>query len=210
MLQAGVAVDHRDFEPAPTRGFFFEGSVRASTPAWGSTWTWGGLNSSIAFYVPMPFATTLASRSMVDLIVGDAPIEEQATIGGTRDHTTFGGQWIGRGLREHRGIGKEKLMQQMELRRELFDFAVFGVRVDVGAGGFGDAAWLGADLLDFGGGAIVDGQRVDVGSPTRLLFGVGGGLRVLINRALLMRLDVAWSPFEAITPSFYTPFGYPF
>ena len=61
-----------------------------------------------------------------------------------------------------------------------------------------------------GGGAVIDGERVDVGSPTRLLFGAGGGLRILLNRALLMRVDVAWSPFEAISPSFYTPFGYPF
>jgi len=210
VLQFGVTVDRRDAEASPTRGFFVEASLRAATPAWGSTWTWAGLNSAAAFYVPMPFEAVLASRTMADLIVGDAPTEEQATVGGTRDHTAFGGQWIGRGLREHRAIGKVKLIQQLELRRELFDFVVFGVHVDVGAGGFTDVGWIGADLFDFGGGAVIDGERVDVGSPTRLLFGAGGGLRILLNRALLMRVDVAWSPFEAISPSFYTPFGYPF
>lgn len=210
VLQLGLTVDRRDLEASPTRGFFIEVSLRAATPAWGSTWTWAGANTSAAFYVPMPFAATLASRTMADIIIGDAPTEEQATIGGTRDHTAFGGQWIGRGLREHRGIGKVKLIQQFELRRELFDFVVFGVRIDVGAGTFTDVGWIGADLFDFGGGALVDGELTDVGLPTRLLFGAGGGLRILLNRALLMRLDLAWSPFEAITPSFYTPFGYPF
>jgi hypothetical protein len=210
VLQLGLTIDRRDVEASPTRGYFVETSLRAATPAWGSTWTWAGANAAAAFYVPMPFSTTLASRTMADLIIGDAPTEEQATIGGTRDHTAFGGQWIGRGLREHRGIGKVKLIQQFELRRELFDFVVFGVRIDVGAGTFTDVGWIGADLFDFGGGAVVDGVLTDIGSPTRLLFGTGGGLRILLNRALLMRLDLAWSPFEAITPSFYTPFGYPF
>ncbi len=210
VLQLGLTIDRRDAEASPGRGFFVEASLRAATPLWGSAWTWAGANTSAAFYVPMPFSTTLASRTMADVIIGDAPTEEQATIGGTRDHTAFGGQWIGRGLREHRGIGKVKLIQQFELRRELFDFVVFGVRIDVGAGTFTDVGWIGADVLDFGGGALVDGGRVDVGSPTRLLFGAGGGLRILLNRALLMRLDLAFSPFEAISPSFYTPFGYPF
>jgi hypothetical protein len=210
VLQVGVTVDSRDVESSPTRGFFVESSLRAAAPAWGSAWTWAGLNGAASFYVPMPFEAVLASRTMADLMVGDAPTEEQATVGGTRDHTAFGGQWIGRGLREHRGIGKVKVIEQLELRRELLAFVVFGVRVDVGAGTFTDVGWIGADIFDFGGGAVVDGERVDVGSPARLLFGAGGGLRILLNRALLMRVDIAWSPFEAISPSFYTPFGYPF
>lgn len=210
VLQLGFTIDRRNVEASPTRGFFIESSLRAATPVWGSTWTWAGVNAAGSFYVPMPFSTTLASRTMVDVMLGDAPTEEQATIGGTRDHTAFGGQWIGRGLREHRGIGKVKLFQQFELRRELFDFVILGIRIDVGAGTFTDVGWIGADILDFGGGAVVNGEVVDVGTPARLLFGAGGGLRILLNRALLMRLDLAFSPFETITPSFYTPFGYPF
>lgn len=209
VLQLGATADTRDVEVAPTRGFFIEGSARASTPAWGSAWTWVGFQSAAQLYVPMPGDSTLASRTMADLIIGDAPTEEMATTGGIRDHTAFGGQWIGRGLREHRGIGKVKLIQQAELRKELCGFVVFGVRVDVGAGVFGDVGWIGADLFDFGGGARIDGRVVDVGSPLRLLFGGGGGLRIVLNRALLMRIDVAISPFEQVTPSFYTPFGYP-
>lgn len=211
VLQLGVTVDGRDFEPSPTRGFFFEASLRASSSLWGSHWNNGGGNASLAFYVPLPLAVTLASRSLGDILVGDVPIEEQATIGGTRDHTAFGGQWLGRGLREHRGIGKIKVIQQFEVRREIFDFDVFGVQFDVGAGVFGDAGLIGADVNDFGGGVPVGaGGDREAGSPVRLLFGTGVGLRVLLNRALLMRLDLAWSPQETITPSFYTPFGYPF
>ena len=210
VLQLGATVDQRDVEASPTRGFFAEASLRGASPWWGSRWTYGGGNAAVSLYVPLPLGLVLASRSMGDLLIGDVPIEEQAQTGGTRDHTAFGGQWIGRGLREHRGIGKIKVIQQFEVRRDFFDFAVFGVRCDVGAGVFGDAGWIGADVADFGGGAIgSDGVRTDVGSPTRILFGTGAGLRVLLNRALLMRLDVAWSPFEAITPSFYSPFGYP-
>jgi hypothetical protein len=209
VLQLGATADTRDVEVSPTRGFFIESSVRASTPAWGSAWTWAGVHGAAQFYVPMPGDITLASRTIADLIIGDAPTEEVATTGGIRDHTAFGGQWLGRGLREHRGIGKLKLIQQAELRRDLVGFVAFGVRVDVGAGVFGDVGWIGADLFDLGGGARIDGRVVDVGSPFRLLFGGGGGIRVVLNRALLMRIDVAVSPFEQIAPSFYTPFGYP-
>ncbi len=210
VLQFGVTIDHRDVEASPSRGFFAEASVRGATPLWGSTWTYGGVNAALSFYVPMPLGLVLATRTLGDVMIGDAPIEEQAQIGGTRDHTAFGGQWMGRGLREHRGIGTIKLIEQLEVRRDFFDFAILGVRCDVGAGVFGDAGWIGADVNDFGGGALgSDGVLRDVGSPTHILFGTGIGLRLLLNRALLMRLDVAWSPFEAITPSFYSPFGHP-
>jgi hypothetical protein len=210
VLSLGATIDHRDVEASPTRGFFGEASLRGATPLWGSTWTFVGVNIAGSLYTPMPLDMVLATRTIVDVILGDAPTEELAQIGGTRDHTAFGGQWIGRGLREHRGIGAIKVIEQLELRREIVDFVVFGARVDVGAGVFGDAGWIGAAADDFGGGARVDGGAVrDVGSTTRILFGVGAGLRIVLNRALLMRLDVAWSPFEDRTPAFYTPFGHP-
>jgi hypothetical protein len=133
----------------------------------------------------------------------------------------FGGQWFGRGLRERRAIGKGKAIAQLELRRDVLAVVVAGARVDVGLGAFLDTALVAADVgwrgVDFRGGlpaqaatgAARAGDADEAGSATRLLWGGGFGLRLLFNRALLLRVDVAWSPAEAVAPSFYTPFGYP-
>ena len=44
VLQAGVMVDHRDSEIAPTRGYWAEASVRAASWLWGSQWSYVGAN----------------------------------------------------------------------------------------------------------------------------------------------------------------------
>ena len=52
---------------AAIRGFFAEASVRGATPLWGSTWTYGGVNAALSFYVPMPLGLVLATRTRLKL-----------------------------------------------------------------------------------------------------------------------------------------------
>jgi hypothetical protein len=198
--QLGVTVDARDFEPSPTRGYFLEASVRASHPYWGSHWSYAGMNTSLSTYFLLGAEpeTVLANRAIVDLLNGDVPTAEIAETGGTHDHAAFGGQWIGRGIRDHHYIGKVKVIDQIEARTHLFDVTVWAFKADVAGSIFVDAGYIGTDL-----------QSV-TSEPFRILYGAGAGLRFLFQDAINMRVDVAASPDETHQPSFYTPVGYPF
>jgi hypothetical protein len=200
VLQAGVAVDARDFEPWPKQGWFLEASVRGASPLWGSAFDHRGANAALSSYALVLRApdVVVANRFLVDVIDGNAPTEELALTGGVRGNAAFGGQWIGRGVRDHRYIGKIKVIDQLELRSDLAVVEVFGARLDFGTSMFVDAGWIAADWNDVGG------------DPGRVLVGVGVGLMILLDRSILMRVDVAGSPNESTGPAVYTPVKYPF
>ena len=91
VLNFGLMTDSRDNEPAPTEGWWLEGSVRAAAPLWGSTWTWAGFNVTLRGYQYLPLFPTLqrrlvlANRLTVDGVVGDIPTQELARLGGSQD-----------------------------------------------------------------------------------------------------------------------------
>lgn len=205
--QVGFTVDDRDFEPLPARGYFLEASVRGAHPWWGSTWTWAGLNASLHGYTRLLDAPQLvwAARLMVDVADGGMPTEEIAETGGIRDFGVFGGQWVGRGLRDRRVMGKLKVVHQSELRLALFDSSLWGVRFDVGATLFGDVGWIGVGFEDVTGAS--GGDLWPAGHPLGLVYGAGVGLSILVNRAVLSRLEVAGSPIEQSSPMLSTPVG---
>lgn len=205
--QLGVTLDNRDFEPAPSSGYFVEASVRGAHPWLGSTWSWAGMNLSVHGYDQVAASphTVYAGRLLVDLAAGDMPTEEIAEIGGTKDYGAFGGQWIGRGVRDRRYLGKLRVIHQSELRTDVAGFDVFGVHVDTGLVAFADVAWVGYDWDNLTG--ATPGQPWRAGSPLGLVFGAGVGLRLLVNRAIVARAEVAASPLEQRSPSFYTPVG---
>lgn len=211
VLQVGVTADDRDSEVWPTRGFFLVASTRTASPWWGSHWDFQGLHGSLAGYVLLHRApdVVLANRALVDLLFGEPPTDELGSIAGIRDAVSFGGQWVGRGMRAHRYIGAIKLIDQIEVRTALFHIVepFFDTRIDLATTVFLDAAWIGADWQDFDGG--LPGTDLDAGSPQRILFGAGVGLVLLFDRAFNVRLDVAGSPFEQSFPSFYAPVKYP-
>lgn len=213
--QLGFTVDNRDFEPAPTSGYFFEASIRGGHPAWGSDWQWAGMNASFHGYDRLLESPQVvyAGRILVDLADGDMHTEEMAEIGGTRDYGAFGGQWIGRGVRDRRYNGKLKVIHQSELRADLFDFEVFNIRFDVGTALFADLGWIGFDKDnirgDFPPVSLADGPADPwpPGHPLGIVWGAGIGLRVMMNRAIVARFEMTGSPLEERSPSFYTPVG---
>lgn len=211
VLQAGLVVDERDFEPLPTRGFFGEASVRAASSAWGSAYTYTGVTASLAGWHPLGLGTdvVLGSRLLVDLVAGDPPTDELAEIGGIHDYPAFGGMWIGRGIRANRYLGKLKLINQTELRGFLLDFNVLDTQFDGYWVVFADLAWIGASWDDLEGG-IPGRVDDDAGHPLRILASGGAGLRVLVRRTFVVRLEVGVSPFERLDPALYTPVGTPF
>lgn len=208
----GIVVDNRDNEPAPNRGYFAEASVRGASILSGSNWTYAGFNTSFAGYLTLLDSPRIvgAARVLVDLIAGDAPVEEIAVTGGSRVLPSFGGTWIGRGVREHRYIGKIKVIQQLELRSGFLRWRVPWVNFDVGFGGalFLDAGWIGADWDDFAGGVPgVTNDGDDRGDPWAIVIGTGAGLRILVNDSFVVRIDLAYSPDEQNVPGLYMPVG---
>ena len=191
VFQAGAMLDNRDNEPAPTRGYWIEGSVRGAFSLFGDDWRYFGFNTTLRGYVPLfTERVVFANRLVVDGIIGNAPIRELATPGGTQRYTGYGSFNAGRGIRQRRFIGEAYAMNQAELRVLVLPFTVFKVPVDLHLLGFADVGFVGAEFSDFG--------RM---FATPLPSG-GGGLRVALDKNFIVRADLGFSAFEDV-PSLY-------
>lgn len=209
--EVGLVLDGRDFEPLPTRGFYGEASARVASPYVGSDFEYAGVTAWIAGWHPVGPSThklVVGARLLVDLMVGEPPIDELADIGGSADRYAFGGMWIGRGVRSHRFLGKLKVIEQTELRGFLLDFEVLDTAFDVYWLAFLDLGWVGADWDDIRGS--IPGQDEDAGNPLRVLASGGGGLRILVRETFVVRIELGVSRFEQLDPNLYTPVGAPF
>jgi hypothetical protein len=196
----GVVVDDRDDEVFPTRGVFAEASVRGSHAFTGSAFQYAGATAIGAafFNIANTPRVVLATRFIADVIVGAPSTEEMARIGGTIDSIAFGGSALGRGVREHRYLGKVKFMNQTELRAQLYDVVVAGQELSFGTALFSDSAIVGYDLADWRG------------NPLQPLVTAGISARLIWNKTFTVRADLAASPSEADGPGFYIIVGQPF
>lgn len=197
VLQLGVMLDQRDNEIAPTRGYWIEGSVRGASGLWGSRWDYLGANLILRGFVPLNRARSvvLAARLILDATVGDMPTHELTVIGGSRIVSGVGGEFSARGLRLERYLGRLKAIQQLELRYTFWTFELFEQGFETMFVPFMDAAAVGYDWGDWRG------------DPRRLLWGVGGGVRLIWNHDFIFKVDVAVSPFETKTPGIYLNLG---
>jgi hypothetical protein len=192
VLQAGVVLDDRDNEPAPIRGYWIEGSLRAASFLLGSDYDYVGFNATLRGYVPLGTdRLVLADRLMLDGLVGDAHTLELTTPGGTQRIPFYGSLNAGRGIRQRRYVGKSKLLEQVELRWTFWSPVVAGVQLDLGMLGFADVGFVGEELPDFGR------------SLQKPLPGTGGGLRIALDKNFVVRADVGVSPIEDWAPSVY-------
>ncbi len=200
VLQAGVAVDTRDDEPNPTRGFFIDASVRDSQPAWGSSFAFVGANLTARLYAPVTDLlgkgnVVVAERLILDGVAGDAPWRERVRLGGLVETSGIGGADVGRGIRLARYPGRARLVLQHELRVTPLVLDVWGNSLALPIAFFADSGFA-----TFGGGD----------DDVRLLFGGGISFRVVWNRTFVMRLDLALSPEEPGRLSAYSSPGHPF
>ncbi len=202
VLQAGIMYDTRDNEPSPRRGVWAETSVRGAAPFWGSTWTWGGANATVRTFVPLldgeaPLRLTLASRVVVDAVVGDPPIQEIVRPGGFIDYLSFGGSEMGRGIRVQRYVGKLKLYAQNELRWRFVEWEMFGQKFAASTNAFVDAGVVGEEILD---------PKL-AGQPP---VGFGGALLLHWAENFMLRIDIATSAVENFGTSVYINIGQTF
>lgn len=200
VLQAGVMLDSRDNEAAPTRGYWIEASLRGAAPFIGSRWTYGGGNLTLRGFVPLDAQrhVVLAGRLVLDGTVGELPVQELARVGGSTDYVAFGGEYMGRGLRSQRVLGRIKLLEQSELRWRVWGFRLLDQFFDLSWLGFVDAGLVGYDWTDWRG------------DPLGTVWGGGGGIRLAVNRDFVIRCDVAISPFEERAPAVYLNLGHVF
>lgn len=200
VLQIGGAVDGRDHEPDPVRGYLLQAALRGSHPMWGSAWRFAGVHVGARLFSPLTRtgAVSLASHLFLDVLTGDAPTVELARIGGLFETFAYGGPDVGRGIRQQRFLGAAKAAGQWELRTHVGDMRVAGEHLRFRVVAFFDAGLIGSTLDDM----------VRPRSPLQVGYGVG--LRVAWNRNFVMRIDVALSPAEGHRPLLYTRPDHPF
>lgn len=193
VLQAGIALDGRDNEPAPTEGYWLEASGRAATPVWGSQFTYVGFNTTLRGYLPLGTPRlVLADRLVFDGLSGDAHFIELGRPGGLQNYTMYGGFNAGRGIRQRRYLGRVKLMDQVELRATPVIVPVSdSLDIAITVLGFVDAGFVVEDWAQLP-------ELFDV--P---VLGTGGGLRLAFNQNFVVRGDVGVSAIEDWAPAVY-------
>ncbi|MBM4281045.1 MAG: hypothetical protein FJ137_09890 [Deltaproteobacteria bacterium] len=203
LVSLGVMFDSRDQEPSPTSGWWTEASVRATTPGL-SSWSYAGFHATVRGFTPLSLPgvsdrdhrLVLAHRLLFDGIVGDAPVQDLARIGGSQDTYAFGGVDLGRGIRVQRFLGALKVLDQAELRWRFAEVEALGQALAFTAVGFVDSGLV-ADR-------VLQPQHVGVAA------GGGGALRVAWNENFIVRCDVAVSPVEQWALQTYITIGQPF
>lgn len=194
VVQVGAMVDTRDNEPAPRRGYWHEISLRAAPHFLGSKWQYWGFNGTFRFYAPLipkEGILTLASRTVLDGMFGDANVNELGYTGGSKVYDFGGNEYSGRGIRLRRYIGKAKAMEQLELRYAFARFPVVGVHVELTALAFFDTVVAAAEWNDLGPA---------LAHPR---FGEGPGLRLAFNQDFIIRFDLGFSAVENWKPGIY-------
>jgi hypothetical protein len=199
-LEIGLMLDSRDNESVPTSGYWLESSIRGAAKFMGSAWNYFGANLAARFYWSLDDAHHLvvASQTVVDSIVGDLPYDAMSRLGGSQalsDHNAFGGQFMGRGIREQLYVGRFKAITQLELRYNFWSFMLWKQNFDLVGAAFADVGVAAWDYSRF----ARDLKHVHVG--------FGPGLRIYWDKTFVIRADLGISPDEKFTPRFYLVVG---
>ena len=185
LLEAGIVYDTRDNEIAPTRGQHHRVDVRAS-PFESPTlpYHYVGISASMSVFVPLyGERIVLAARLVGDVMMGGmVPFYELSRFDET---SAIGGPKYVRGVPSNRYWGKRKVITNLELRADLWEFGMGDSRYALGSALFFDAGrvWAG----------IGRHEELD-GTGWGIKYGTGGGLRLRKGKTFVLRADVAWSP----------------
>lgn len=199
-LEIGLMLDKRDNEPAPTSGYWLEASLRGGSWLIGSAWDYFAQNVSARFYFPLEqsHCLVIASQTIFDTSFGNLPFDAISHIGGSQslsDFTAIGGQYLGRGIREQRYVGRIKAIEQAEFRYTFFSFELFKQNFDLTLATFADFSMTSWDFSRF------------TKDMKNIYTGFGGGLRIHWNKTFIVRGDLGLSPSENFSPKFYLVVG---
>jgi hypothetical protein len=196
LIAASVQYDSRDSELVTRRGMFHAVQLRVSPAVkdW-LPYSYQQLNATARFFfTPWTRRLTISWRIVGDALLGSPPFYELARW--YEDTPALGGARGVRGVPALRYYGKVKLLENFELRSELWSFSLWRKPMVLGVGAFADAGRLWAEL----------GRRhpeLD-GSGWGLKYGLGGGLRLQEGETFVVRFDVAWSPDAHPVGAYFT------
>lgn len=197
----GLLFDDRDHEFAPSRGSFTEIGVRLS-PGAVERLSHTRVHVATRWFAPLYREyLVFAHRAALDLLAGDAPVDELSQVGVLQSEDLGGGTTI-RGVPLRRFGGRVKLFGQAELRGSFPWFELLEQRLQVGVVAFVDAARVWADFHS------TPSLDEDFDRPPFAL-GTGGGLRIRWADTFILRADGAYSPTED-TPGIYVDVGHAF
>jgi outer membrane protein assembly factor BamA len=194
----GLQYDTRDTETSPTLGMFHELSVRGGAGVIGSQFNYWGATLHARFFHPViPGYRRLVAgwRGLFDVMGGDVPISLLPWYGGLDGKEGFGGVYTARGILLRRFQGPVKLLLNAELRWTALTVEPWGQQFDFTLAGFVDSGRVWSNLhFNEGGG---------------LKTSAGGGMRIVWNRDLVIRLDYGVGITEPTT-GFYLDIGHIF
>jgi hypothetical protein len=191
-LGGGIIVDSRDNEFFPFRGQFHQlGLKYVQGFPFSADIRYGEQSTVLIWFLPLHDNVVSATRTVVDLEVGNVPYFDLLSGGPFKTQYMLGGSAGVRGVPIGRFLGRIKVLANEELRTMLWHPRALGQELHIGAGAFFD---VGRVWLDYTFSAPEDG------SFPGLKWGAGVGGYLVWGRAAVFRVDVAFSPFaSAIT-----------
>lgn len=197
-LTIGLVFDTRDKEAAPRSGMYHELSVRGAAAPVGSEYAYGGITSTLRFYLPLltgPRPLVAAARVFHDVMWGQVPFTAMRALGGLEFSENFGGVYTIRGLPKNRFSGAVKQIVNVELRWTPLTVTPFGQTMAFTLVAAADAGRVWTDL-----------RLADAGGYT--LTGVAG-IRLAWNENFIIRLDYGRA-FTTSSTGVYLGFGHLF
>ncbi len=185
LAEAGLFFDSRDREVNTARGLLAGVAAFAAPQVNGfSDHAFHGYDVTARLYLPLPLRATLALRGLYDRKIaglpgqrgerGAVPFFERMLYEGSNYNEGLGGGSTIRGIARYRVSGDEKLLGNVQLRLSLFDSHFFDKSQEYGLDLGLDAGWARQP-----GYPAVDGA------------GAGAGLRIVWDRAILLRVELA-------------------
>ncbi len=179
ILQTALIFDTRDFEPDPTKGYYFEIANEFSNPVIGSQFDFNKLFIQGRAYQKLPVGsrTVLAGRFGVGNIFGNnAPFfefQDQWSPDGSIN--SLGGRQSLRGYRANRFLARSVAFANVELRVRLAETKLGKQRFAFGIAPFFDAGTVRDRWQDL--------------SFKNIKYSYGGGLRIAWNQSTVLSFD---------------------
>lgn len=194
ILQTTLIFDTRDFEPDPTKGYYFEIANEYSSKLIGSKFNFNKLFLQGKGFWKLPFGkrTVFASRIGVGNIFGsDAPFfefQDQWSPDGSIN--ALGGKQSLRGYRANRFLARSMWFTSLELRYRFLEAKLGKQRFAFGVAPFFDAGTVRDRWQDL--------------NFTKIKFSYGAGLRIAWNQSTILSFDYGKSKEDGL---FYIGIG---
>jgi outer membrane protein assembly factor BamA len=197
ILQTALIFDTRDFEPDPTKGYYFEVANEYSSNLIGSHFNFNKLFLQGKGFWKLPFGkrTVVASRIGIGTIFGsEAPFfefQDQWSPDGSIN--ALGGKQSLRGYRANRFLARSMWFTNLELRYRFLETKLGKQRFAFGVAPFFDAGTVRDRWQDL--------------NFTKIKFSYGAGLRIAWNQSTILSFDYGKSKEDGL---FYIGIGQAF